>query len=112
MTKNKEMSNPYKAPATLGKAKAMIFKYTLSSGWVEKVSKMVEFANGGTQVSVRLGDGRVFGGILISNATHPVAMRGFKDLPFSLDDVVEIFQAPEDQDPRHRGNWDFWDDWK
>ncbi len=89
-----------------------MFKFTLPSEWVDKVSKMEEFANGGTQVSVRLGNGRIFGGILISNSTHPVAMRGYKDLPFSLDDVVEIFQSSEDLDPRQRGNWDFWDDWQ
>lgn len=73
---------------------------------------MEEFANGGTQVSVRLSDGRIFYGILISNSMHPVAMRDFKDLPFSMEDIADIFQTDEDRNPNQRKDWDYWDDWQ
>jgi len=70
------------------------------------------FANGGAQVSVRLKDGRVFSELLVSDATALAAMRGFKDLPFAVDDIETIFQTADDRNPQVRGGWDFWDDWK
>jgi hypothetical protein len=70
---------------------------------------MAEFAMGGTQVTVRLKDGRLIPGVLISNCTHPMAVRGFKDLPFKLEDIADIFQTEEDKNPKQRGGWYFWD---
>lgn len=77
----------------------MRFKYRLPDEWVSRVSSMEEFANGATQVSVRLKDGRVFHSVLISDATYPIAARGFKDLPFSIGDISEIFQTDDDKNP-------------
>ena len=36
----------------------MKFKYRLPDGWIAKVSGMEEFANGATQVTIRLNDKR------------------------------------------------------
>jgi small nuclear ribonucleoprotein (snRNP)-like protein len=44
-----------------------------------RVSGMEDFANGATQVSVKLKDGRVISGILISGSANIVAARGQKD---------------------------------
>jgi hypothetical protein len=73
---------------------------------------MESFANGGTQVTVKLRDGREIEKVLVSNAMYPVAVRGFKDLPFSLDEIADIYQTNEDKNPTQRGNWEFWDEWK
>ena len=90
----------------------MKFKYQLSDMWISKVADMTEFANGGTQVSMRLKDGRVFTDVLISNSTYVIAIRGYMDLPFHLEDVVDIFQSEIDKAPIQRGGWNYWDDWK
>ena len=90
----------------------MIFKYRLHDAWVRKVSNMEEFANGGTQVTVKLKDGKLILGVLISSCTYIIAARGHKDLPFKLDDIDDIFQSEEDKNPRERGGWFYWDNWK
>jgi hypothetical protein len=90
---------------------AVNFKYTLPDTWIEKVAQMEEFANGATQVSVKTKSGAVIENVLISNSKHIVAVRGYRDLPFSIDDIVEIFQTNEDKNPQQRGNWEFWDNW-
>ena len=89
----------------------MKFRYQLPETWISAVSEMEEFANGGTQVSVRLRDKRTFGGILVSNGSYVVAMRGYKDLPFALEEIEEIYQTDEDRSPKNRSGWDFWDEW-
>lgn len=73
---------------------------------------MEEFANGATQVTVRLKSGSTFGGVLISNSSHIVAIRGYEDLPFSVDDIAEIFQSDLDKNPVERGGWQYWDEWR
>jgi hypothetical protein len=93
-------------------ANAMKFRYRLPDECVSKTFAMEEFANGATQVSVRLKDGRVIPSVLISESTYVVAVRGFKDLPFSMNDIADIFQSVNDRNPTQRGGWKFWDDWK
>jgi hypothetical protein len=88
------------------------FKYRLPESWISKVAKMEEFANGGAQVTIRLKDGREVPKVLISNSTWIVAARGHKDLPFPLEDIVDIFQSDEDKKPHEQGGWDFWDSWE
>ncbi len=89
----------------------MRYKYKLPDRLVSQVSEMEEFANGATQVSAHLLDGRVFSGILISAATYIVAARGFGDLPFKPDEIATVFQTTDDKNPAMRGGWQFWDDW-
>lgn len=89
----------------------MKFRYQLPETWISVALKMQEFANGGAQVSVRLRDKRTFGGILVSNGTYVVAMRGYKGLPFALEEIEEIYQTDDDKNPRNCSGWDFWDDW-
>ncbi|MCA2998043.1 MAG: hypothetical protein ING75_05505 [Rhodocyclaceae bacterium] len=90
----------------------MNFKYRLQEPWISKVSAMEEFANGATQATIKLKEGRVFHKALISDATYLIAMRGFDDLPFDLIDIDEITQGPGDKNPSERGGWKYWDDWK
>jgi hypothetical protein len=90
----------------------MTFRYVLPQHWIDKVShEMEEFANGGAQVTIKTKSGDVFEKVLISNSMWIVAARGYKDLPFAVEDIVEIYQTDEDKNPSQRGNWDFWDEW-
>jgi len=90
---------------------AMQFRYRLPGPWISKAAEMVEFANGGAQVTIRLKDGREMPEVLISNSTHIVAMRGQKELPFAVEDISDIFQSVSDRGPRKREGWYFWDEW-
>jgi len=83
----------------------------LPDDYIAKVASMEEFANGATQITVRLRDGREIPKVLISNSTYIVAVRGFKDLPFLPDDIADVFQSEDDKNPSQRGGWEFWDDW-
>jgi len=89
----------------------MTFKYTLPKHLIEKTAYCEEFANGGTQVNIKLRDGRVFRKILISNSTWIVAMRGYDDLPFDASEIEDVFQNEGDKNPEEHGGWKFWDDW-
>ena len=89
----------------------MKFKYALPVDLVYKVAGMKEFANGATQVTVRLKDGREIFGVLVSNATYLVATRGYKDLPFQVGEIEDLYQRDEDRSPCATG-WFYWDDWK
>ena len=89
----------------------MKYKYQLPERIIEQGYKMREFANGGAQVSLITKDGQVHRAVLIS-APYIIAMRGVVDLPFLPEDIVEIYQTEEDKNPRERGGWQFWDEWK
>jgi hypothetical protein len=88
------------------------FKYALPKCWIDKISSFTEFANGAAQVSIKIKNGNFFNQILISNSTYIVAMRGHKELPFDVNDIVEIFQTNEDKNPKQRGDWFYWDSWE
>jgi len=90
----------------------MKYKYILPKNLISKIEDMEEFANSATQVSIKLNDGRVVNKVLISQSRYIIALRGYKDLPFNIDDIVEIFQLGDDKNPVDRGNWDYWDQWK
>ncbi len=88
----------------------MQYKHKLTPTLIEKALLLTEFANGGAQVTIKLNDGRIFTKALISNATAIIAMRGYRDLPFRLNEVTEIYQTKEDKRPEEKGNWEYWDD--
>jgi len=90
----------------------MEYKYKLSPILIEQALTLIEFGNGGAQVSIKLNNGSVFKEALLSNSTAIIAMRGYNDLPFNINEIVEIFQTEEDQNPIEKGNWEFWDEWK
>ena len=89
----------------------MEYKHKLLPDLIEKALALTEFANGGAQATIKLNNGRVFNEVLISNATAIIAMRGYNDLPFKVKEISEIYQTEEDQDPKEKGNWEFWDEW-
>jgi hypothetical protein len=88
------------------------FRYELRPELFAKANTLEEFANGAMQVSVLLNDGRRFPDVLLSDGKYVIAMRGHLELPFSIEDVAEIYQSDDDRKPKQRGGWKFWDDWK
>ncbi len=89
----------------------MRYRYTLPPRLSDQALALVEFASGGAQCHVRLSDGTVLSGVLISNASAIIAMREHSELPFSVDSVVALFQTDADRSPETRGNWEFFDEW-
>ena len=85
--------------------------YILPAALIKKVANLAEFANGGTQVTIKLKNGTLYTKALISNCTWIIAMRGYKELPFSVADIEDVFQSADDVSPERRGGWDYWDDW-
>jgi hypothetical protein len=93
-------------------ANQMKFKYELPPKLVAQVVEMREFVNGGTQVTIRLRNGGTIPQVLISMSKFIVAVRGYDDLPFKIDEIAEIYQTDEDKSPSLQSGWKFWDDWK
>ena len=89
----------------------MQFRYELPAHLTGQALALEEFANGGAQCHVRLKDGTVYSGLLVSNATAIIAMRGHRDLPFSVDSIASLFQTDQDRSPVVRGNWEYFDAW-
>jgi hypothetical protein len=89
----------------------MQFCYKLPAHLTDQALALEEFANGGAQCHARLKDGSIHSGLLVSNATAIIAMRGHHDLPFSVDSVTSLFQTDEDRSPVVRGNWEYFDAW-
>jgi hypothetical protein len=89
----------------------MKYHYPLSEGLVAQATLLEEFANGAAQCHARLNDGEVFGGLLLSDATAIIAMRGHVALPFAVEAIDRLFQTEEDKSPTLRANWQFFDEW-
>jgi len=89
----------------------MEFRYVLPQLLIQKASWFAEFANGGMQVTIMLRNGQVYERALLSNCSAIVAMRGYSDLPFAVDEIQDIYQSEEDKCPHERGNWEYWDKW-
>lgn len=88
------------------------YRYRLTPELVTQALELEEFANGGIQCHVRLKDGSVHSGVLISNGTAIIAMRGRTELPFAVLEIAEFYQTGDDCSPQQRGGWQFFDVWK
>ncbi len=89
----------------------MKYRYELTSTIMKKAESLKEFANGAAQVSVLLNNGEIHHKLLISDGRYIIAMRNETDLPFDPYNIVDIYQRSEDEKPKNRGGWDYWDDW-
>lgn len=89
----------------------MKYKYVLPESLSSKVNNFEEFANGATQATVALIDGRIIHEVLFSQSKYLVAIRGHKSLPFNIQDIKEIYQSNSDKNPEVRGGWDYFDNW-
>jgi hypothetical protein len=87
----------------------MKYKHRLPDHLIQKVAYFEEFANGATQVSLKLKDGTLFKQVLISNSEWIIAIRGYSELPFDPSQIDDAFQTDEDKNPKKHGGWDFWD---
>jgi hypothetical protein len=88
------------------------YRYALPKRLSAQTLSFSEFANGGSQCHAKLYDGTTHSGLLVSNGTAIIAMRGETALPFKVDFIDSLFQTPEDLSPTMRGDWQFFDEWK
>ena len=89
----------------------MQHQYVLSERLAKQALSFEEFASGAAQCHAVLFDGTRHAGILISNATAIVAMRGHFTLPFPIDSIESLYQDEADGSPDTRGSWDYFDKW-
>jgi hypothetical protein len=87
------------------------YRYALPPRLSAQALSFAEFANGGAQCHVKLFDGTTHSGLLVSNATAIIAMRGEAALPFAVDLIDCLFQTTEDLHPAVRDGWQFFDEW-
>jgi len=85
----------------------MRYRYQLPSTVKVRGGRLEEFKQDGAIASVRLADGRQFSGVLIVSPRFVAAVRGHDRLPFSLEEVEEVFQTPEDLRMRSGSDWTF-----
>jgi hypothetical protein len=90
----------------------MKYLYPLPGRLVAQASLLDEFANGAAQCHAQLKDGKIVGGLLLSNATAIIAMREQIKLPFAVAEIYRLFQIEEDKLPVLRNNWQFFDDFR
>jgi hypothetical protein len=87
------------------------YRYALPARLSDQATLFAEFANGGAQCHAELFDGTTHSGLLISNATAIIAMRGEATLPFAVDLIDRLFQTAEDLNPAERDGWQYFDEW-
>ena len=90
----------------------MNYRYALPARLSAQTLSFAEFANGASQCHAKLCDGTTHSGLLVSNATAIIAMRGETALPFEVAMIDRLFQTAEDLNPPVRNDWEFFDDWK
>ena len=90
----------------------MNYRYALPARLSAQAVSFDEFAHGGAHCHARLFDGTTYSGLLVSNATAIIAMRGQAALPFPVDSIDRLFQTAEDLNPTLRDGWQFFDEWK
>jgi hypothetical protein len=93
-------------------AAAVKYRYPLPAELAGQAASLREFANGAAQCRVELSDGSVHADLLVSNATAIIAMRGHTSLPFEVAAIARLFQADKDESPVHRGDWQYFDEWR
>ena len=89
----------------------MNYRYPLPEKLQQAALALEEFANGAAQCHVRLKDSTTWPEVLVAGGVAIAAMRGHAALPFSMEEVDELFQTDEDGSPRQRGDWVFFDTW-
>ena len=71
---------------------------------------MGEFRPGGTIVSVRLKNGKVISGLLISTCQWFIGHKWRGDIPFDVSEIEEVFQKPKEKEAgTPKGGWTFWE---
>ena len=89
----------------------MKYKCELPETLAKSVLGFREFANGAAQATIKLKNGEIFEGALVSGSRAIVALRGYREPPFDGCDIAEIYQSEIDLESQDRSGWEFWDKW-
>ena len=66
-----------------------------------------EFKQDASIVSVKLKSGMIFNQILLLFPNEIIGMKGFKNLPFDVDEILKVYQDDVDLVSRSEKNWIF-----
>ena len=90
----------------------MNYRCPLPKRLATQALQLEEFANGAAQCHAQVKGGTTVSGLLVSNATAIIAMRGHTELPFEVEVIERLFQTGEDFSPKHRTGWTYFDEWR
>ena len=74
---------------------------------VDRYGPFKEFKQDASLVSVRLKSGLVFNRILLLFPNEIIGMKDYKNLPFKINEILEIFQDDVDLRSRSEKKWLF-----
>jgi hypothetical protein len=72
---------------------------------IDKCGPFHEFSQDASMVSIELKNGVTITGVLIVYPNYIGAIEGEDDLMFSPNEVVKVFQTPEDLKKRSKSSW-------
>jgi len=84
-----------------------VARYEIPMTIVERDGPFEEFHKNGAMVSVELADGRIIGQVLLIYPNEVWAVQDHDSMPFDTDQVVKVFQSPEDRRTHSRSDWTF-----
>jgi hypothetical protein len=82
-------------------------RYEIPGRIVERDGPFIEFKQDGAIVTVELVDGKTIGQVLLVYPNQVFAVRGCDRMPFDPQQVVRVFQSPEDLRTRTTSEWTF-----
>ena len=74
---------------------------------IERDGPFREFKQDASVVSVKLKSGQIFKQILLSYPDEVIGMKGHDNLPFKIDEIIEVFQDDIDLASRSERDWLF-----
>jgi len=84
-----------------------VARYEIPHAVIERFGPFTEFKQDGAIVSVELVDGSVVNRVLLVYPNEVWAVQGADVMPFDPEQVVRVFQTPEDLATRSSSDWKF-----
>ena len=84
-----------------------MYQYRMPSHLIERDGPFVEFKQDGAIVSVDLANGVTHDEVLLVYPDYIAAVPKGEDLPFLPEDVVRVFQSPENLVARANSSWSY-----
>jgi len=79
----------------------------IDSSIIRRDGPFKEFKQDASIVSVRLKSGKVFKQVLLLYPDNIIGMKGYRSLPFEVNEVMEVFQDTVDLASRSERDWLF-----
>jgi hypothetical protein len=82
-------------------------RYEIPPVVIERCGPFEEFKQDGAIVSVQLANGNIVNRVLLVYPNEVWAVQGADAMPFDPEQVVRVFQTPEDLNTRSSSDWTF-----